>query len=52
LTFVQSAAVSILPIILGDGVLFFDQIGQEQTLHLNNTKAFKNAMVELCYELV
>jgi len=44
--------VSILPIILGDGLLFFDHIGIEQTLHLKDTKAYKNGMIELCYELV
>jgi len=43
--------VSILPIILGDGLPFFDHIGQEQALHLKDTKAYKNGMVELCYEL-
>jgi dihydrofolate reductase len=42
--------VSILPIILGDGLLFFDQVGEEQLLHLKDTKAYKNGMVELCYE--
>ena len=42
---------SILPIILGDGTPFFDQIGQEQTLHLKNVTAYKNGMVELCYEI-
>lgn len=43
--------VSILPIILGDGLPFFDHIEQEQTLHLKDTKAYKNGMVELCYEI-
>lgn len=43
--------VSILPIILGDGLPFFDHIGQEQTLHLKDTRAYKNGMVELCYEV-
>jgi dihydrofolate reductase len=42
---------SILPIILGDGIPFFDQIGQEQALHLKDVTAFKNGMVELCYEI-
>jgi dihydrofolate reductase len=41
----------ILPIILGDGLPFFDQIGQEQTLHLKDVTAYKNGMVELCYEI-
>jgi len=43
--------VSVLPIILGDGTLFFDHIGQEQTLHLKNVTAYKNGMIELCYEI-
>ncbi|HTD39971.1 MAG TPA: dihydrofolate reductase family protein [Mucilaginibacter sp.] len=42
---------SILPIILGDGTLFFDQVGQEQALHLKDVKAYKNGMVELLYEI-
>jgi dihydrofolate reductase len=42
---------SILPIILGEGTPFFDQIGQEQALHLKDVTAYKSGMVELCYEL-
>lgn len=42
---------SILPIILGDGMPFFDQIGQEQALHLKNVTAYKSGMVELVYEI-
>ena len=43
--------VSILPVILGEGLLFFDHIGQERALHLKNTTAYKNGMVELHYEI-
>lgn len=43
--------LSILPIILGDGVLFWEQIAQEQPLHLKTVNAYKSGMVELCYEL-
>ena len=43
--------LSILPIILGDGILFFDHIGQEQALHLEDVTAYKSGMVELCYEI-
>ena len=43
---------SILPIILGDGTAFFDQIGKEQALHLKNVKAYKNGIVDLCYEII
>ena len=42
---------SILPIILGDGTPFFDQIGQEQALHLKNVTAYKSGMVELYYQI-
>ena len=42
---------SILPIMLGDGTPFFDQIGQEHALHLKNVTAYKSGMVELCYEV-
>jgi len=43
--------LSVLPIILGGGLQFFDHIGLEQPLHLKDAKAYKNGMVELCYEL-
>jgi dihydrofolate reductase len=41
----------IIPIILGEGTLFFDHIGQEQELHLKDVTAYKSGMVELCYEI-
>jgi dihydrofolate reductase len=43
--------LSVLPIILGDGTLFFDQVGQEQALHLKDVTAYKSGMVELWYEI-
>jgi dihydrofolate reductase len=43
--------VSILPIILGEGLPFFDQAGLEQALHLEDAKAYKSGVVELCYAL-
>ena len=43
--------LSLMPIILGDGTLFFDYIEQEQTLHLKDVTAYKSGMVELCYEI-
>lgn len=43
--------VTVLPILLGDGLLFFDQIGLEQALHLKDVTAYKNGMVELWYEI-
>ncbi|OQP66608.1 deaminase [Niastella vici] len=43
--------LSVLPVILGDGTLFFDQVGQEQLLHLKDVVAYKSGMVELRYEI-
>jgi dihydrofolate reductase len=43
--------LSVLPIILGDGTLFFDHIGQEQLLHLKEVTAYNTGMVELWYEI-
>ena len=43
--------LSVMPIILGDGTLFFDHIGQEQALHLKDVTAYKSGIVELCYEI-
>ena len=44
--------LSVMPIILGEGTLFFDHVGQEQLLHLKNIRAYKTGMVELWYEIL
>jgi dihydrofolate reductase len=43
--------LSVLPIILGEGKVFLDQIGREQPLHLKNVTGYKSGMVELWYEI-
>jgi len=43
--------LSVLPIILGDGIPFLDHVGQEQGLHLTDVKAYTTGMVELGYEI-
>ncbi len=43
--------LTIMPIILGDGLLFFDYIGKQYELHLKDVMAFKDGMVELSYEI-
>lgn len=43
--------ISIMPVVLGDGKLFFDYVGQEQKLHLKDVTAYKDGMVELWYEI-
>ena len=42
---------TIVPIILGDGTLFYDRIGQERPLHLKDVTAYQNGMVDLWYEV-
>ncbi len=43
--------ITIIPIILGEGTLFFDDIRQEQALHLKDVTAYKSGLVELQYEI-
>ncbi len=43
--------LSIMPVILGEGLLFFEQFEQEQTLHLKEVTPYKSGMVELHYEI-
>jgi dihydrofolate reductase len=40
---------SILPILIGDGISFFDKLDRDVALHLTEIKAYKNGMVSLCY---
>lgn len=51
LKLVDEIRLSVMPIILGDGLVFFDNIGQEQTLHLKDVTAYKSGIVELFYEI-
>jgi dihydrofolate reductase len=44
--------IVIMPIILGDGTLFVDRVGQECPLHLKDVTAYKNGLVELWYEIL
>lgn len=43
--------LTILPIMLGDGLLFFNHIELEQPLHLKNVTGYKTGAVELHYEI-
>ena len=42
---------SILPILIGDGIPFFENLYRDIALHLAEVKAYKNGMVELRYEV-
>jgi hypothetical protein len=48
---VSQLRYSILPILIGDGVPFFEKLGRDVTLHLTEVKAYNNGMVELRYEV-
>jgi dihydrofolate reductase len=42
---------SILPILIGDGIPFFERLDRDVALHLVEVNAYKNGMVELRYEV-
>lgn len=42
---------SVLPVLIGDGISFFQRLGRDVALHLTEAKAYKSGMVELCYEV-
>jgi dihydrofolate reductase len=42
---------SILPILIGDGISFFEGLDRDIALHLAEVKAYKSGMVELSYEV-
>jgi dihydrofolate reductase len=42
---------SIVPVLIGDGISFFDKLDKDIALHLAEVKPCKNGMVELRYEV-
>ena len=42
---------SILPILIGDGIPFFEQLDRDVALHLAEVNAYRSGMVELRYEV-
>jgi len=42
---------SILPVLIGEGISFFDKLDRDVSLHLAEVKAYKSGMVELRYEV-
>ncbi len=56
-SFIQSGLADeirqiILPILLGEGIRFYEPFRQELAVHLIDAKAYKNGMVELGYSLI
>jgi dihydrofolate reductase len=42
---------SILPILIGDGIRFFEKLDRDIPLHLKEVKAYKSGTVALCYDV-
>lgn len=42
---------SILPVLIGEGISFFEGLDRDVALHLAEIKAYKSGMVSLCYEV-
>ena len=42
---------SIAPILIGEGIPFFDKLDRDFALHLTEVKGYRSGMVELCYEV-
>lgn len=48
---VDEIRYSILPVLIGDGIPFFDRLERDVALHLAEVKAYRSGMVELRYEV-
>jgi dihydrofolate reductase len=42
---------SIVPILIGDGISFFEKLDRDVPLHLAEVKTYKSGMVELRYQV-
>jgi dihydrofolate reductase len=42
---------SILPILIGEGIPFFEKLSRDVALHLADVKAYRNGMLELRYQV-
>ncbi len=43
--------LTIMPVILGSGIPFFDEVSVEKQLHLRDVVAYRDGMVELTYQI-
>jgi dihydrofolate reductase len=48
---VDEVRYSIMPIVIGDGIRFFEKLDKDVALHLAEVKAYKSGMVALRYEV-
>lgn len=47
----DEVSYAILPVLIGDGIAFFQNIDRDVALHLAEVKAYRSGMVELRYEV-
>lgn len=47
----DEVSISILPILIGGGISFFEKLDKDVPLHLAEVKAYKSGIVELRYEV-
>lgn len=47
----DEVSMSVMPVLIGDGIRFFDRIDVDVPLHLAEVKAYTSGMVELRYEV-
>src|SRR5262252_6039109 len=40
-----------LPVLIGDGIRFFENLDRDVSLHLTEVKGYKSGMVAICYEV-
>jgi dihydrofolate reductase len=43
---------SIIPILIGDGIKFFEKVEQDVALHLAEVKGYRSGIVELRYDVI
>jgi dihydrofolate reductase len=48
----DEVSYSILPVLIGEGIPFFDKLSDDISLHLLNSSAYKSGIVDLRYEVV
>lgn len=52
LDLVDEVRLSLVPVLIGDGIPFFQRIGTDVALHLKEVKAYQSGMVALRHEVV
>jgi dihydrofolate reductase len=49
---VDEVRLSLMPVVIGEGISFFNGLGKDVALHLKEVKAYRSGMVALCHEVI